>query len=106
MSRGLAARLGWQRLDSGALYRILALSAVDAGIALSDTDAVAALAGGLDIRFTGDHEDNEAIWVNGRDIKSAVRAEAPAAWLRRSRPRRRCGRRCCSARRISASHRA
>ncbi len=76
VSRGLAARLGWQRLDSGALYRILALSAVDAGIALSDTDAVAALAGGLDIRFTGDHEDNEAIWVNGRDIKSAVRAEA------------------------------
>ena len=76
VSRGLAARLGWQRLDSGALYRILALSAVDAGIALSDTDAVAALASGLDIRFTGDHEDNEAIWVNGRDIKSAVRAES------------------------------
>lgn len=76
VSRGLAARLGWHRLDSGALYRILALAAIEAGIALSDTDAVAALAGGLDIRFTGDHEDNEAIWVNGRDIKSAVRSES------------------------------
>ncbi len=76
VTRGLATRLGWHRLDSGALYRILALAAIDAGIALSDTDAVAALAGGLDIRFTGDHEDNEAIWVNGRDVRATVRSES------------------------------
>jgi cytidylate kinase len=76
VSRGLAERLGWHRLDSGALYRILALAAVDAGIPLTDTDAVAALAPGLDIRFTGQHEDNEAIWVGGRNRRDAVRAEA------------------------------
>lgn len=76
VTRGLAARLGWHRLDSGALYRILALAALDAGLVLSDIDAVAALAAGLDIRFTGDHEDNEGIWVNGRDLRQAVRAEA------------------------------
>lgn len=75
VSRGLAARLGWHRLDSGALYRILALAAVDAGIPLDQTDAVAALAGQLDIRFTGAHEDDEAIWVDGVDVKNRVRAE-------------------------------
>ncbi len=76
MSRGLAEKLGWHRLDSGALYRILALAAVDAGVSLRDTDAVAALAPKLDIRFTGDHEDNEAIWVDGRNLRDRVRAEA------------------------------
>lgn len=76
VSRGLAEKLGWHRLDSGALYRILALAAVDAGVSLSDTDAVAALAPKLDIRFTGDHEDNEAIWVDGRNLRDRVRAEA------------------------------
>lgn len=75
VSRGLAEKLGWQRLDSGALYRILALAAVDAGIALSDTDSVAALAPNLDIRFTGAHEDDEAIWVDGVNVKDRVRAE-------------------------------
>jgi cytidylate kinase len=76
VSRGLAEKLGWHRLDSGALYRILALVAVDAGVSLRDTDAVAALAPKLDIRFTGDHEDNEAIWVDGRNLRDRVRAEA------------------------------
>ena len=76
VSRGLAEKLGWHRLDSGALYRILALAAVDAGVSLLDTDAVAALAPKLDIRFTGDHEDNEAIWVDGRNLRDRVRAEA------------------------------
>jgi len=76
VSRGLAEKLGWHRLDSGALYRILALAAVDAGVSLRDTDAVAALAPKLDIRFTGDHEDNEAIWVDGRNLRDRVRAEA------------------------------
>lgn len=76
VSRGLAEKLGWHRLDSGALYRILALAAVDTGVSLRDTDAVAALAPKLDIRFTGDHEDNEAIWVDGRNLRDRVRAEA------------------------------
>ena len=46
-TRWLATRTGWHRLDSGALYRILALAAVHAGIPLEFHDAVAALAGGL-----------------------------------------------------------
>lgn len=73
--RGLAQRLGWHRLDSGALYRILAISAQHAGIDLADLDAVAALAPGLDIRFDGSSEEDEFILVNGVDRVGEVRSE-------------------------------
>ena len=74
--RGLAARLGWHRLDSGALYRILALAAQRAGVELSDVDRVAALAPRLAIRFEGDSEDSEAILVDGVNLVAEVRSEA------------------------------
>lgn len=73
--RGLAQRLGWHRLDSGALYRILAVSAQRAGIDLADLAAVAKLAPNLDIRFGGSSEEDESILVNGVDLVSEVRSE-------------------------------
>ncbi len=73
--RGLAQRLRWHRLDSGALYRILALAAQRAGIDLADLDAVASQARALEIEFGGDDEDDEAILVNGVDLVGDVRAE-------------------------------
>ncbi len=74
--RGLSQRLGWHRLDSGALYRILAVSAQRAGIDLADLDAVAALAPQLDIRFGGTSEADESILVDGIDLVGDVRSEA------------------------------
>lgn len=79
LSRRIAAQLRWHRLDSGALYRILALAAVDRGIALDRVDEVADLAAGLDIRFLGDSEDDERILVDGRDRAREVRAETTGA---------------------------
>lgn len=77
VTRGLVGRLpGWHRLDSGALYRILAVSADEAGIDLADVGAVAALAPGLKIEFGGDGEDDESIVVNGRDLVRKLRSEA------------------------------
>lgn len=76
VTRWLAGRLGWHRLDSGALYRILALAAQEAGVSLDEAAAVAALAPGLDIRFTGTTEQDEAILVGGRDWTARVRAES------------------------------
>lgn len=75
VSRGLARQLQWHRLDSGALYRILALAAVKRGVELDDFEGVAQLAPALDIRFTGETEDDEAIWVNGENLTASVRAE-------------------------------
>jgi len=76
VTRWLAQTLGWHRLDSGALYRILALAAQEAGVQLDQAAAVAALAPDLEIRFAGTTEQDEAILVGGRDRTAEVRAES------------------------------
>jgi 3-phosphoshikimate 1-carboxyvinyltransferase len=67
----LAARLGYHLLDSGALYRATALAAQDAGIALDDEAALAAMATQLDLRFVG-HD----VFLNGRNITDPLRLES------------------------------
>jgi cytidylate kinase len=79
VTRWLAHELGWHRLDSGALYRILAVAAQRAGIPAEQPMAVAELAAGLEIRFTGAAEADEAILVNGENWTAQVRAEATAS---------------------------
>lgn len=74
VTRALVRRLGWHRLDSGALYRLLALAAVDRGISLEDADGVAALAPTLAIRFD-EQDDEERIVLDGRDRTREVREE-------------------------------
>ena len=75
VTRWLMTHTGWHRLDSGALYRILALAAHRAGIPLDESQRVAAFASALDIRFTGETEADEAILVNGENWTSALREE-------------------------------
>jgi len=76
VTRWLAHELGWHRLDSGALYRILALAAQRAGIPHDQPEAVAGLAPGLDIRFVGTTEADEAILVDGADWTAEIRSES------------------------------
>jgi cytidylate kinase len=66
----VAAALGWRYLDSGALYRIVALGALRAGIDTADGPALAALAQVLEPRFEG-----RRILVGGEDVTEAIRAE-------------------------------
>jgi cytidylate kinase len=66
----VAQALGFHYLDSGALYRIVALAARKKGIAWQDEAALAELARGLDIRF----EDGK-IFVDGAEVSHAVRTE-------------------------------
>jgi len=67
----VAEALGYAFLDSGALYRLTALSAQQAGVDLADEAAVAKLAAGLDVHFVG-----EQILLSGKDVGDAIRAEA------------------------------
>lgn len=67
----VAEALGYAFLDSGALYRLTALSGQQAGEDLADEAAVAKLAAGLDVRFVG-----EQILLSGKDVGDAIRAEA------------------------------
>ena len=71
LARTLAERYGWHYLDSGALYRILALAAVDAGLPLTDEGALAALVPSLDIAFQG-----EDVILNGTQVSDQLRTES------------------------------
>ena len=75
IARRVANELGWSLLDSGALYRLVALAAGRNGIALDDVEAVAELAASLEIRFTSDAQGEEQIWLAGQDVTSEVRTE-------------------------------
>jgi CMP/dCMP kinase len=75
VSRSLAVLLGWHRLDSGALYRALALAAVGRGVALDDAAALAALAASLDVTFT-DLPQPDRIVIDGVDRTADVRLES------------------------------
>ncbi|MCF7204119.1 (d)CMP kinase [Pseudomonas oligotrophica] len=75
----LAERLGWQFLDSGALYRLLALAAGKHGVSLDDEGALATLAGALDVRFGGAAAGQGAITLEGEDVSEAIRNEAVGA---------------------------
>jgi 3-phosphoshikimate 1-carboxyvinyltransferase len=72
LAAALAQRLGYHLLDSGSLYRITALAALQQGLAL-DTHhepAIAALVPTLSIRFVG-----EQVLLNGQDVSDAIRTE-------------------------------
>src|SRR6185503_12785874 len=79
VARAVARRLGWHFLDSGSLYRILALAAQKAGIAGTDEQEVAALAPKLNIKFDLQHDDNESIIVDGEEIAPRLRTESTGA---------------------------
>ncbi|MFM7035348.1 MAG: (d)CMP kinase [Planctomycetia bacterium] len=69
-ARALAARLGWCYMDTGAMYRAVALTALERGVALDDAPLVAALAERLEIAF----RDGRVI-ADGRDVSAEIRTE-------------------------------
>lgn len=75
IARMVAAALGWHLLDSGALYRLLALAATRRGIALDDAGALAVLAENLDVRFGAGVDGEELVWLDGEPVKSELRTE-------------------------------
>lgn len=79
VARLLAERLGWHLLDSGALYRLLAVAARERGMDLGDEAGLAALAPRLDIRFEVDADGGERIMLDGRAVTATVRSEQTGA---------------------------
>ncbi len=67
----VARALGFHFLDSGALYRLTALSAMQAAVALDDEVGVAARAAALPATFR-----DGRVWLAGEDVSDAIRAEA------------------------------
>lgn len=75
ISQWLAATLGWHLLDSGALYRLVALAAQRQGIGLDDTEALAAAALALNVEFDAHSGEGVQVVMAGEDVSRALRTE-------------------------------
>ena len=75
VSRILARRLGWHLLDSGALYRLVALAGALREFPADDQMGHAALAARLDVVFEVDAGGDERVLLEGRDVTRELRAE-------------------------------
>lgn len=77
LSYALAQTLGFELLDSGAIYRVTALAALKSAVGLEDEIALARLARHLDIQFIPrDGEVN--ILLNGEDVSAQIRTQEVA----------------------------
>lgn len=78
VAQRVAAALGFHYLDSGALYRLVALLALERGVAADDAQRLARLAATLRPRFAADR-----IELAGRDVTDAIRTEEVSAMASR-----------------------
>jgi len=79
IARRVANALGYHLLDSGALYRLVALSARKSGVSLQDSEKLAHLAVELDVRFDSDEGGEERIWLGVEDVTGEIRTEEAGA---------------------------
>lgn len=82
ISRSLAVSLGWHLLDSGALYRSVALMVNRDGLALSEPEALAAAASRMQVEFSAAAEPDAAL-LDGDNVIALLRTEECGAMASR-----------------------
>jgi len=76
ISQLLAERLGWKLLDSGAIYRVLALAAIHHNVELDNEDSLSLLAAHLDVQFiTGNAVHGIKVVLEGEDVSTDIRSQ-------------------------------
>ncbi|MGC4069275.1 MAG: (d)CMP kinase [Polyangiaceae bacterium] len=79
ITKRVARKLGYLVLDTGALYRTVALAARRASVDWSDANAVALVAYGLAkrdaIAFRNEGGESQSVWLDGEDISLAIRTQ-------------------------------
>lgn len=74
-ARQLALRLGYTYLDTGAMYRAVALFALRHEVSLDDENALTQIASRITIEFKSDSEKGQLIFLNDEDVSDAIRTE-------------------------------
>ncbi|PHM61309.1 (d)CMP kinase [Xenorhabdus ishibashii] len=74
LCQALAEALDWQLLDSGAIYRVLALAAIHHQVDIQSEDALVPLAANLDVRFVPANGKLRVI-LEGEDVSNEIRTE-------------------------------
>lgn len=76
ISQLLAEKLGWKLLDSGAIYRVLALAAIHHNVELDNEEAITLLAAHLDVQFLpGNENKGIKVVLEGEDVSTAIRSQ-------------------------------
>ena len=75
VSQLVAEKLGWHILDSGALYRLLALAVSHHGMSTDDVETLKVLAEHLDIQFKQSADGHVEIILEGEVVTQAIRTE-------------------------------
>lgn len=79
LCRLIAGHLGWNLLDSGALYRLVGLAARNHGLQFDNHAALEVMAGHLDVQFLPGGGDEGRIVLEGDDVTDLVRSEEVGA---------------------------
>jgi CMP/dCMP kinase len=74
LCKALAESLGWRLLDSGAIYRVLALAALHHQVDITSEEALVPLAAHLDVRFVAEGGKLQVI-LEGEDVSNEIRTE-------------------------------
>lgn len=74
VAKGVAEALGFTFVDTGAMYRCVALAMLRAGLGVEQEDAVGELARGLDIGFGELHDGQQRVFLNGEDVTAEIRS--------------------------------
>lgn len=79
ITRLLADKLGWHLLDSGAIYRVLAVASLHHNFSSQDEESLVALATDLDVKFIANEESGFThIILEGEDVTMAIRTQEVA----------------------------
>ena len=79
VSRRVAAALGWHLLDSGALYRLVALGAAAESVTVDDKAGHATYARSMDVAFGSTASGDELILLGSLDVTARIRTESAGA---------------------------
>ncbi len=75
VSQALARHLGWHFLDSGALYRLVALAARNHGVAWDNEAGLEVLARNMDVQFLASEKGDPRIIMEGEDVSRDIRTD-------------------------------
>ena len=73
IAKEIARQLGFNKLDTGAMYRAVTFAALDRGIDLDDEAAIDALAKQIEIRFTNGTGEDTRLTIDDQDASAAIR---------------------------------
>lgn len=96
LCKAMAEALGWHLLDSGAIYRVLALAALHHHVDVESEEALVPLAAHLDVRFISTDGSLEVI-LEGEDVSAAIRTQEVANTASKAAAFPGCVKPCCAA---------